>query len=317
MLAAPQSANQLGSAPGSILSRLNPSIPRKRVRICRHGNRSKELIGYRTQKPLALLQRILAASSNEGDTVLDPICGCGTTIEAAQLMKRQWIGIDVTHYAIDVIEGRLKGRKLRAEYQVKGRPADPASARKLAADDPYEFQWWANWIVGVQNYRERKKGADKGIDGIIYFHNPPHGVGQVIVSVKAGQNISPEMVSALEGTIKREDAQLGVFVCAAYPTPGMRRSAAGMGLVRIGREQFPRIQIVTADELVDGPLPALPRPIENDAFTQPLRPPAPAKAATPQPQLSFALPIPGTKAKRTDVQDHLAGSLLAELAAAR
>jgi hypothetical protein len=171
--------------------------------------------------------------------------------------------------------------------------------------------------IDADGRRERKKGADKGIDGIIYFHNPPHGVGQVIVSVKAGQHINPDMISALEGTVKREDAQLGVFVCAAEPTANIRRNAAAMGIARIGREQYPRIQIVTADELLTGPLPRLPRPIESDAFRQPLRPPLPTKVATPQPQLSFALPIPGMKGKRSDVQDHLAGGLLAELAAGR
>jgi len=296
-----------------------PGVPLQNLWVDMPGinNRSKELIGYPTQKPIALLERIISASSNQGDTVLDPFCGCGTSIAAADKMGRNWIGVDITHYAIDVIEGRLRRQKPRAEYQVKGRPADPASARRLAEQDPYEFQWWSNWMLGVQNYRERKKGADKGIDGIIYFHNPPHGVGQVIISVKGGQNINPDMISALEGTVKREDAQLGVFVCAAAPTPAMRRNAAAMGLVRIGREQFPRIQIVTADELLIGPLPALPRPVESEAFRQPLRPPLPTRVATPQPQLSFALPIPGMKGSRADVQDHLAGGLLAELVAAR
>ena len=203
----------------------------------------------------------------------------------------------------------------RGEYEVMGRPADVESALRLAEQKPYEFQWWANWMLGVQNYRERKKGPDKGIDGIIYFHNPPHGVGQVIVSVKAGQHINPDMISALEGTVKREDAQLGIFVCAAPPTSGMRRNAAAMGLVRIGREQYPQIQITTPEELLNGPHPHMPRAIESEAFRQPLRPPTPAKVATPQPQLSFALPIPGMKGKRADVQDHLAGSLLAEVAA--
>jgi DNA modification methylase len=308
--AVPQYKRYLDEMPGMPLQNLWTDMPGI-------NNRSKEVIGYPTQKPIALLQRIISASSNKGDSVLDPFCGCGTTIEAAEVMGRQWIGIDITHHAIDVIEGRLHRLKPDADYQVKGRPADPASARRLAERDPYEFQWWSNWMLGVQNYRERKKGADKGIDGIIYFHNPPHGVGQVIVSVKAGQHINPDMISALEGTVKREDAQLGVFVCAAEPTANIRRNAAAMGIARIGREQYPRVQIVTADELLTGPLPRLPRPIESDAFRQPLRPPLPTKVATPQPQLSFALPIPGMKGKRSDVQDHLAGGLLAELAAGR
>jgi DNA modification methylase len=278
-------------------------------------SQAQERLGYPTQKPLALLQRIILASSNKGDTVLDPFCGCGTTIEAAELTGRRWVGIDITHHAIDVIEGRLRRMPERGEYEVKGRPADVDSALRLAEQLPYEFQWWANWMLGVQNYREHKKGPDKGIDGIIYFHNPPHGVGQIVVSVKAGRHIGPDMISALEGTVKREDAQIGVFVCATTPTAGMRSNAAAMGFVRIGREQYPRIQIVTADELLNGPHPQMPRAIESEAFRQPLRPPTPTRVATPQPQLSFALPIPGMKGKRADVQDHLAGNLLAEVAA--
>lgn len=280
-------------------------------------SQAKERVGYPTQKPLPLLERIINASSNEGDVVLDPFCGCGTTIEAAESTGRRWTGIDITHHAIDVIEGRLSAWHPDSKYEVKGRPVDPDAARRLAEREPYEFQWWANWMLGVQNYRERKKGPDKGIDGIIYFHNVPVGIGQIIVSVKAGQNISPDMISALEGTVKREDAQLGIFVCAAEPTAGMRRNAAAMGIVRVGREQYPRIQIVTAEELLNGPLPRMPRPLESEAFRQPLRPHRQAKVATPEPQLSFALSIPGSKIKRTDVQDHLAGNLLAELAAAR
>jgi site-specific DNA-methyltransferase (adenine-specific) len=280
-------------------------------------SQAQERLGYPTQKPLALLERIISASSDEGDVILDPFCGCGTTVEAAESLKRAWIGIDITHHAIDVIEGRLKGRFDGMHPIVKGRPVDLGSAQDLARRDPYEFQWWANWMLGVQNYRERKKGADKGIDGIIYFHNPPHGVGQIIVSVKAGQHIDPGMISALEGTVRREDAQLGVFVCAGEPTKNMRANAAAMGISRVGREQFPRIQIVTAQELLHGPRPALPRAIESDAFRQPLRPPRPMKAETPQPQLSFALAIPGAKMKGADVQDHLAGNLLAKAVAAR
>lgn len=280
-------------------------------------SQAQERLGYPTQKPLVLLEGIISASSNEGDVILDPFCGCGTTIEAAEELRRKWIGIDITHHAIDVIEGRLRAKHPDADYLVNGRPEEPDAARKLAKDHPYEFQWWANWRLGVQNYREHKKGPDKGIDGIIYFHNPPHGVGQTIISVKAGQHIDPGMISALEGTIKREDAQLGVFVCAASPSLGMRRNAATMGIVRIGREQYPRIQIVTAEELINGPFPQIPRPIESEAFQQPLRPSRPTKAVEPQPQLSFALPIAGLKQRRPDVQDHFSGQVLGKISAAQ
>ena len=277
-------------------------------------SQAQERLGYPTQKPLPLLKRLIEASSNPGDVVLDPFCGCGTTVEAADALGRRWIGIDITHHAIDVIEGRLKAANPAASYRVTGRPLDLESAERLAARDPYEFQWWANWMIGVQNYRERKKGADKGIDGIIYFHNPPHGVGQTIVSVKAGKHVDPSMIDALAGTVKREDAQFGVFVCLTKPTDGMRQRAAGQGIQHVGREAFGKIQIITAAELLAGGQPRLPRPVETAAFQQKLRPARPAKAAPPQPQLSLALPILGGKAKRPDVQDHLSGQVIGELA---
>ena len=277
---------------------------------------AKERLGYPTQKPAALLKRIVSASSNPDDVVLDPFCGCGTTVEAADALGRQWIGIDITHHAIDVIEGRLKAANPQAAYTVTGRPLDLGAAQRLAERDPYEFQWWANWMLGVQNYRERKKGADKGIDGIIYFHNPPHGVGQIIVSVKAGKNIDPSMIDALAGTVKREDAQLGVFVCLTNPTDNMRQRAAAQGIERIAREQYPRIQIITAAELLSGRVPQLPRVVEAAAFQQSLRPVRPAKVATPQPQLTLPLPIIGGKTKRPNTQDHLSGQVIGALAAA-
>ena len=306
--AVPQYKRFLDEMPGVPLQNLWADMPGI-------NNRSTEMLGYPTQKPISLLKRIIEASSNPGDTVLDPFCGCGTTIEAAQATGRLWIGIDITHHAIDIIEGRIKARYPAVTYQIKGRPRDLASAARLAERDPYEFQWWANWMLGVQNYRERKKGADKGIDGIIYFHNPPHGVGQVIVSVKAGKNIDPSMIDALAGTVKREDAQLGVFVCLANPTPTMRQRASAQGIERIGREQYLKIQIITAAELLDGRMPQLPRVVESAAFQQSLRPVRPAKVAAPQPQLSLALPIVGGGPKRFGIQEHLSGRVVGALAA--
>jgi site-specific DNA-methyltransferase (adenine-specific) len=192
------------------------------------------------------------------------------------------------------------------------------AVERLAKDDPYEFQWWANWMLGVQNYREKKKGADKGIDGIIYFHNVPHGVGQIIVSVKAGQNINPGMLESLSGVLSRESAELGVFVCAVPLAPDhpMYQRAAAQGIVRVGKDRFPKIQIVTAQDLLSDKAIHLPRPIETAAFTQPLRPVRPTKIATPEPQLSFALPILGGKAKSTDVEEHLSGRIIGSRVAA-
>lgn len=158
---------------------------------------AQERLGYPTQKPLALLQRIIAASSREGDVVLDPFCGCGTTVEAAERLGRQWIGIDVTHYAVTLIESRLKANHPFAQFDVHGRPEDVASARDLARRDKHQFQWWAAWRVGAQTYREEKRGADRGIDGNILFKNGPYGDGRIIISVKGGEHVGVQMVRDL------------------------------------------------------------------------------------------------------------------------
>lgn len=274
--------------------------------------RAKERMGYPTQKPVALLERILGASSNPGDLILDPFCGCGTTIEAAQRLGRRWIGIDVTHHAIDVIEGRLDERCPKANYKVAGRPEDVSEARDLARRDPYEFQWWANWLVGVQNYLERKKGADRGIDGIMYFRNGPRGIGSVIVSVKSGENIGPEMIASLAGTVQREKADLGLFVCLAEPTRRMRQDAAGSGMVSTSHGRFQKVQIVTIEDLLSGKRPDLPPAIETDAFRHSLRPVRPAAAVAPSDQMSFMFDIAG--GKKMDKQVHWSGKVLARMA---
>jgi site-specific DNA-methyltransferase (adenine-specific) len=272
-----------------------------------------ERIGYPTQKPVGLLRRIVESSSEPGALVLDPFCGCGTTIEAAESMGRRWIGIDITHHAIDVIEGRLRKRSAGAQYDVKGRPSDLSDARDLAKRDPYEFQWWANWRVGVQNYRERKKGPDMGIDGIIYFRNGPWGVGQTIVSVKSGENVGSDEVARLAGTVQREEAELGILVCFE-PTRRMRQDAAGSGMVQTAQGRFQRIQVVTVQELLDDHMPPMPKPLETEAFKSPLRPNRRVRTPEPEEQLSLKLPFVGRKGKPAEVEDHLAGDLLAQIA---
>lgn len=190
---------------------------------------AQERLGYPTQKPVALLERILRASSNEGDVVLDPFCGCGTTVEAAERLKRNWVGIDVTHYAITLIEQRLK--RHGADYTVHGRPTDLAGAIDLAARDKHQFQWWAAWRLGAQRYREEKKGADRGIDGRTQFKNGPFGDGLIITSVKGGDNIGVAMVRDLRGVIEREEAAMGILVTLAEPTRPMIAEAAAAGFV--------------------------------------------------------------------------------------
>ena len=305
----PRLKHYLDEMPGVPLNDLWDDIPPI-------NSQAKERIGYPTQKPLALLERILRTSSAPGDVVLDPFCGCGTTIEAAESLQRHWIGIDVTHHAINIIEERLRARHPACAYTVKGRPEDLAGAEDLARRNPFEFQWWANWLLGVQNYLEQKKGADKGIDGIIYFRNGPWGVGQVIVSVKGGRNVGPDMVAALAGAVQREEAQLGVFVCLAEPTKRMRQDAAAAGFVTTAQGRFQRIQVATVAELLEGRRPPIPTPIETDAFRRPLRSPRAKKAAEPTAQLSLALPIVGTgKRSRSGAEEHLSGTVLARLGA--
>lgn len=216
-----------------------------------------ERLGYPTQKPVALLERIIAASSNSGDVVLDPFCGCGTTVEAAERQARQWIGIDVTHYAVTLIENRLKAHPA-ARYSVHGRPTDLSGAVELARRDKYQFQWWAAWLLGAQTY-ENKKGADRGIDANIFFANGPYGYGRIIISVKGGDNVSPVMVRELSGVLQREDAEMGILITLAEPTKSMLADAAGAGFVgRSAHGRLPRVQVVTVGDLLAGRMPRLP-----------------------------------------------------------
>ena len=214
---------------------------------------AKERLGYPTQKPEALLERIIAASSNDGDTVLDPFCGCGTTIAAAQKLKRHWIGIDITHLAIGLIRHRLMDTfGGRAKYEVIGEPVSAPDASKLAKDDPYQFQWWALGLVGARPV-EGKKGADKGIDGRIYFHEGDKGkTKQIILSVKAG-HVTVAHIRDLRGVIEREEAEIGVLISMEEPSQPMRKEAANAGFWKSGwHGQHARLQILTVEELLTG-----------------------------------------------------------------
>lgn len=227
-------------------------------------SQAKERLGYPTQKPLALLKRLIEASSNEGDVVLDPFCGCGTAVEAAQSLRRKWIGIDITHYAVSLIEARMKRAFPEAAVPVDGRPGDYEAAMDLAARNKYQFQWWVNWLLQVQNYRERKKGADQGIDGVIYFPNGPKGIGRIIISVKAGENLNVSMVRDLHGTMSREAAEMGVIVTAYEPTSAMIQEARRAGIVRTAPGTYPKIQVLWIKDWFDGRRPELPRAFEPE-----------------------------------------------------
>lgn len=219
-------------------------------------SQAKERLGYPTQKPEALLERIIQASSNDGDVVLDPFCGCGTAITAAQRLGRRWIGIDITHLAVTLMKHRLKSTfGDGVQYKVIGEPTSVPDAQTLADDDPYQFQWWALGLVGARPV-EGKKGADKGIDGRIYFHDEADGTKtkQVILSVKAGQNVGVSMIRDLVGVLDREKAQIGVFIAMHEPTEPMRREAAGAGFYHSPgwNRDYPRVQILTVTDLLDG-----------------------------------------------------------------
>ena len=228
---------------------------------------SAEREGYPTQKPLALLERIISVSSNPGDVILDPFCGCGTTVDAAEKMGRSWVGIDIAVHAVKIIEARLKRRHGVSPYKVDGMPRDFASAVKLAERDPFQFQWWANYLFNPHALRNTKKGADKGVDGEIWFPNGPgREWGRLLISVKAGQNVGPAMVREFRGTLEREKAEMGLFICLNKPTAAMRLEAAAAGLANTVHGDLPRLQIVAIDEWFQGKLPLLP-PLEHLPYT--------------------------------------------------
>ena len=220
----------------------------------------KERLGYPTQKPLALLERILQASSNPGDVVLDPFAGCGTTVAAAQKLGRRWIGIDITHLAIALLKYRLKAQfGEAAKYKVKGEPEDHAGAVQLASEDRYQFQWWALSLIqakplgGQEGSKTGKKGSDQGIDGVITFVEPNGSAGRVLVQVKSGHVKSGD-IRDLVGTIEREKAAIGVFITLEAITNPMRTEAASAGMYTSpgwGKD-YPCIQILTIADLLKG-----------------------------------------------------------------
>ncbi len=216
----------------------------------------KRVGGYPTQKPEALLERVIEASSDEGDVVLDPFCGCGTAVSVAQRLKRQWIGIDITRVATDVIQKRLRdeyGDEIKDVYEFIPKPVTAEDARKLS-NEPYLFQWWSLEKVGAQPAPKRK-GADKGIDGRLYFRETDQAgrveARQVVISVKAGQT-GPAHVRELVGVVKREDAAMGVLITLRKPTKAMLAEAASGGLYYspTWETKYPKIQVITVEDLL-------------------------------------------------------------------
>ncbi len=224
-----------------------------------------ERLGYPTQKPLALLERIITASSQKDGVVLDPFCGCGTTISAAHHLKRNWIGIDITYLAINAIKGRLRdtyGEDMDKSYRMIGKPESLPDTQALAGQDKYQFQWWAlDMVQAAPMLEDRKKGADKGIDGTISFHDEYGAVTKkVIISVKGGQ-LKATDVRDLRGVIDRENAQIGVLLSLDEPTQKMRTEAATTGFYNSPDDgtRHPRLQLITTEQLLQGATIDMPR----------------------------------------------------------
>lgn len=224
---------------------------------------SDERLGYPTQKPEALLERIIKASSNEGDLILDPFCGCGTTIAVAERLKRRWIGIDITWLSVDLMERRLKdsfGAEL-SPYTVEGAPKDVASAINLGDRDKYQFQWWAVTQIGARPYQGKKKGSDTGIDGVMYFEDDMTTGKQekIMVQVKAGKHVASPHIRDLIGVLDREKAAIGVYISIEKPTKDMQDEARKAGVFEsITGKMYPRIQMLTIEEIMNGKQPDYP-----------------------------------------------------------
>ena len=239
-------------------------------------SQAQERLGYPTQKPVVLLERIVQASSNEGDLILDPFCGCGTAIAAAEKLNRQWVGIDVTHLSISLMKYRLKDSfdlVEKKDYAVIGEPESIDGARQLAIDDRYQFQWWALSLVqakplgGESGAKEGKKGSDKGIDGVINFINEKGKTERVVIQVKSGHVKSGD-VRDLRGVLDREESALGVFITLEEPSKDMVTEAVSSGYYHsnLWDKDYPRIQILTIADLLNGKAIDMPKSVPGQTF---------------------------------------------------
>jgi DNA modification methylase len=222
-----------------------------------------ERLGYPTQKPAALLERILRASSADGDVVLDPFCGCGTTVDVAQRLGRRWIGIDITFIAVDLINKRLRDRFPGIDnYETFGIPRDLEGAEDLAKRRPFDFEWWAVSLVGAQPHEKHKQRGDRGIDGVALFDTDGRRkeFGRMLVSVKGGEKVMPTAVRDLLGTVETEKAQMGVLILRTKPSRGVIQAVdhAGIYMWPGNYTVFPRIQVVTVADLLKGIRPRTP-----------------------------------------------------------
>ncbi len=220
-------------------------------------NLSQERLGYPTQKPEALLERIIRASSNAGDVVLDPFCGCGTAVAVAERLNRKWIGIDITHLAVALMKHRLNTRfgiSQGEDYSVIGEPVDVGSAHALAEQDRYQFEFWALSLLGARPQQYDHRGADQGIDGVLHFINGPRrSTRRAIIQVKSGK-VSVTHIRDLVGTVERENAAMGLFITLENPTRAMTSEAISAGFYHseLWQRDYPKIQIRTVQDLLSG-----------------------------------------------------------------
>jgi len=220
---------------------------------------AKERLGYPTQKPVELLERIIQASSHEGDIVLDPFCGCGTAIVAAEKLGRKWIGIDITHLAIALIKKRMADHFADAKFEIIGEPKSVYDAERLFEQSAFQFEAWAVSLIGGQPFKS-KGGGDKGIDGFIFFPDTSSNFQKIIVSVKGG-GYQPKDIRELKTVMQRDKAPMGIIIALRPPTKGMKEEIAGMGKWKMpGVDlEFPVMQIITIQELFDGKKPDIPQ----------------------------------------------------------
>ena len=220
------------------------------------GAQAAERLGYPTQKPELLLERIIGTSSNEGDLVLDPFCGCGTTVAVAERLKRRWIGIDVTYVAINLVQRRLRDHFVGelTDYRVVGVPKDLKGAEALKNINRYQFEWWVVDLVDARPAKDHRKGADEGVDGYIYFFDDKSNEAKkVIVQVKSG-HAGVRDVRDLKGTMEREGAAIAALITLREPTEPMKRESLATGFYEPewSSAKYQRLQILTVEDLLAG-----------------------------------------------------------------
>lgn len=212
-----------------------------------------ESLGYPTQKPITLLERIIKASSNEGDIVFDPFCGCGTAVYAAHKLSRKWIGCDIAILSVQIVRDVLLKRFGLHEcehYQIGGIPLSAEGAKDLFDRDAHQFQHWAIEMAG--GFASTKHSGDLGIDGRLHFETQG-GLKNMVISVKGGKSLTPAFVRELRGVLEREsDSEMAGFICLQKPTKGMLTEAASAGIYTYQGKDYHRLQIRTVQDLLDG-----------------------------------------------------------------